>query len=221
MAPPPSTRARIKPIPALSCFRVSSCSNIWGGMKPPRMSLVLLRPPLTKAKQSLAEGQAANCSSLTTSPANSPATARKPALAAPTSSKELSIICNAGDNAIILHNHSIEHTFASMWGGESMKSWWVGALIVLMSSFRVHAEDWPQWQGPARTNISKETGLLKSWPADGPKLLWTYRKAGLGYSGPAIVGDHLYTMGARGGSEVVIVIDGERGKVEWGKELGR
>jgi hypothetical protein len=32
--------------------------------------------------------------------------------------------------------------------------------------------DWPQWQGPDRNAISKETGLLKEWPKDGPPLAW-------------------------------------------------
>ena len=32
--------------------------------------------------------------------------------------------------------------------------------------------DWPQWQGPDRTAISKETGLLKEWPKEGPPLVW-------------------------------------------------
>jgi len=99
-----------------------------------------------------------------------------------------------------------------------MKSWWLAVFLAFTAVS--YADDWPQWQGPARTNVSKETGLMKSWPADGPKLLWTYRKAGLGYSGPAIVGNHLYTMGARGGSEFVIVIDIITGKEEWAKPIG-
>lgn len=32
--------------------------------------------------------------------------------------------------------------------------------------------DWPQWRGPERTGLSTETGLLKQWPAEGPKLAW-------------------------------------------------
>src|SRR5258708_7947873 len=59
------------------------------------------------------------------------------------------------------------------------------------------ALDWPQWRGPNRDGVSKETGLLKEWPNGGPKLAWTFNKAGLGFSGPAVVGDRLYTMGSR------------------------
>ena len=41
--------------------------------------------------------------------------------------------------------------------------------------------DWPQWRGPERNGISKETGLLKQWPAGGPKLLWQVNDIGDGY----------------------------------------
>ena len=72
------------------------------------------------------------------------------------------------------------------------------------------------WRGPYRDGISAETGLLKSWPEQGPKLLWTFTKAGVGYSAPAIVGNRFYTMGARGESEFLIVLD-----IRTGKAAGR
>jgi outer membrane protein assembly factor BamB len=59
----------------------------------------------------------------------------------------------------------------------------------------------------ARNDVSTETGLFAEWPADGPPLLWTYSEAGIGYSGPAIVGDRLYTLGGRGDSEFLIALD--------------
>lgn len=55
----------------------------------------------------------------------------------------------------------------------------------------VPAEDWPQFRGPARDGISRETGLLRKWPAGGPKVLWTV-PVGQGYAGAAIVGGRLY-----------------------------
>jgi outer membrane protein assembly factor BamB len=69
------------------------------------------------------------------------------------------------------------------------------------------AADWPQWRGPNRDGLSQERGLLKSWPARGPKLLWTFRDAGVGYSCPAIIGDRLYTMGGRKGDEYLFALD--------------
>jgi len=55
--------------------------------------------------------------------------------------------------------------------------------------------DWPQWRGPNRDGVCSETGLLKSWPADGPKLLWEITGLGPGYSSMVIVDGNLYTMG--------------------------
>src|SRR6202163_3529980 len=81
------------------------------------------------------------------------------------------------------------------------------------------AADWPQFRGPDRDDVSKETGLLKTWPKEGPPLLWTYAEAGAGYSGPAIVGDRLYTMGARGDSEYVLALDLKGGNDKTVKEL--
>ena len=94
-------------------------------------------------------------------------------------------------------------------------------LCLLASSISGIAGDWPQWRGPDRTDVSKETGLLKSWPKDGPKLLWTCSDGGLGYAGPAIVGDRLYTMGAKDESEFVYALDVSSGKEVWACELGK
>jgi outer membrane protein assembly factor BamB len=80
--------------------------------------------------------------------------------------------------------------------------------------------DWPQWRGPNHDNVSTETGLLKSWPPGGPKLLWTSSEAGLGYSGPAIVGDRLYTLGSDQSQDFVMAFDVASGKRLWSKAIG-
>jgi outer membrane protein assembly factor BamB len=51
--------------------------------------------------------------------------------------------------------------------------------------------DWPQFRGPQRDNISKETGLARKWPAGGPKKLWSVPVA-QGYAGAAIVDGRVY-----------------------------
>jgi outer membrane protein assembly factor BamB len=88
----------------------------------------------------------------------------------------------------------------------------------------VTSADWPQWRGPNRDGISKETNLLKTWPANGPKLLWTFEEAGLGYSNYSVVGDHLYTMGAQdtdnGDKEFVLAIHTTTGKEIWRAPIG-
>ncbi len=80
--------------------------------------------------------------------------------------------------------------------------------------------NWPQWRGPDRSDVSKETGLLKTWPDGGPKRVWLYDKAGLGYGGPAIAGGKLFTMGARDESEFLICIDANTGKELWASQIG-
>lgn len=70
--------------------------------------------------------------------------------------------------------------------------------LTLGLTLGARAADWPQWRGPQRDGLSAETGLLKKWPAGGPKLLWQQKDIGEGYSTPAIVGDRIYLMGNRG-----------------------
>jgi outer membrane protein assembly factor BamB len=79
--------------------------------------------------------------------------------------------------------------------------------------------DWPQFRGPDRNGVSKETGLLKSWPKEGPTLLWTYENAGQGFAGPAVVGGKLYTMGCRKDTEYVIALD-DKCKERWSAKIG-
>jgi outer membrane protein assembly factor BamB len=81
------------------------------------------------------------------------------------------------------------------------------ALAAGLLALAARADDWPQFRGPNRDGISKETGLLKKWPEGGPKLAWTYKEAGTGYAGPAVVGDRLYLSGARGDDEYVYALD--------------
>jgi outer membrane protein assembly factor BamB len=82
------------------------------------------------------------------------------------------------------------------------------------------SHDWPQWRGPDRTDISKETGLLKAWPAGGPKRVWLYENGGNAYSGPAIVAGKLYTMGTRDNAEILLALDANTGKELWATPLG-
>ena len=66
---------------------------------------------------------------------------------------------------------------------------------------------WPQWRGPRRDGISSETGLLKSWPDTGPRLLWKVDGLGQGWSSPIIVQDRLYISGDVGDDLIVYAFD--------------
>lgn len=82
------------------------------------------------------------------------------------------------------------------------------------------ANDWPQWLGPQRNSLSEETGLLKTWPAGGPQRLWLFDNCGSGYSGFAIVGDRLFTMGGRDDKCQLIALDANTGQELWSADLG-
>ena len=94
--------------------------------------------------------------------------------------------------------------------------------LVAFFAFQVAAQstDWPQWRGPNRDGISKETGLLKSWPANGPTLLWKAKGAGSGYSSFAVANGKLFTMGLRGDREFIIAFDVANGKEVWASSHG-
>ena len=75
--------------------------------------------------------------------------------------------------------------------------------------------DWPQWQGPDRNAISKETGLLKQWPQNGPPLAWKIKGLGGGDSAPSIAAGRIYGMSHRGSDEFVWALSEKDGKEIW------
>jgi outer membrane protein assembly factor BamB len=92
------------------------------------------------------------------------------------------------------------------------------ACVLTLSAW---AADWPQWRGPERTGLSKETGLLKEWPKGGPKLLWKVKDIGGGYSTPAVVGDRIYLMADRKGKEFVVALAVKDGSEVWSTAVGK
>lgn len=88
-------------------------------------------------------------------------------------------------------------------------------VAILLSSISLLAADWPQWRGPKRDGISPETGLLKSWPAGGPKLVWKATGLGEGYSSFSVAEGRLYTQGQRSGTQYVMAFDVATGKKLW------
>ncbi len=83
------------------------------------------------------------------------------------------------------------------------------------------AADWPQFRGPQRDDTSKETGLLKQWPAEGPPLLWKATGVGSGYSGVSVVGVRMYTMGDGSDASYVYALNTADGKVVWSAKVGK
>src|SRR5437764_14550347 len=75
--------------------------------------------------------------------------------------------------------------------------------------------DWPQWRGPNRDGVSKETGLLKEWPKEGPRLLWVAKNVGRGYSSVAVASGRIFTLSDRGRACVVLAFDEGTGTELW------
>ena len=87
-------------------------------------------------------------------------------------------------------------------------------LFSLMTAI-VSADDWPHFLGASRNATSNETGLLKSFPKSGPKVLWTADLEG-GFGGAAVSGDEVF-LGDRVEQErdMLLCLDFKTGKEKW------
>lgn len=106
------------------------------------------------------------------------------------------------------------------------------ALFTFAFPVTIHAADWPQWLGPNRDSVWSETGILRTFPDGGPKVLWR-TPISSGYAGPAVAGGKVYVMdrvlekGVRNpadpfdtkasipSAERVLCLDGKNGNELW------
>jgi outer membrane protein assembly factor BamB len=79
---------------------------------------------------------------------------------------------------------------------------------------------WPQFRGPDRSNVAKDTGLLKKWPKDGPPLVWKVTNLGTGYAPVSIAEGRIYTLAYRDAKEYLVALDRGTGKEVWATLLG-
>jgi outer membrane protein assembly factor BamB len=97
----------------------------------------------------------------------------------------------------------------------------VAGLIVSVIALNAQSSvDWPQWRGPDRNGISKETGLLSQWPRSGPPVAWSAAMLGAGYGSVAVQGDRVYVQGMRNRQSVVSTLNRADGKPGWVRILG-
>ena len=96
----------------------------------------------------------------------------------------------------------------------------VAIVMVVMGTLSAYGQDWPQWRGPQRTGLSNETGLLKQWPAEGPRKVWSINGLGEGYGSLAIKGDRILVQGTNGSASVVYCLNRADGKTIWSAALG-
>lgn len=90
-------------------------------------------------------------------------------------------------------------------------------LVVSLSLISARADDWPQWRGPNRDGISRETGWRADWPAEGPKKIWE-ADIGVGFSSMSVANGRLFTMGNVNETDVIWCFDAETGKLLWKHE---
>jgi len=98
----------------------------------------------------------------------------------------------------------------------------LSALTLYLSFTRAtRADDWPQWQGPDRNAVSKETGLLKEWPKEGPSLVWKATGLGKGMGGIAVSRGRIYTTGDDARQTAWLYAFNEAdGKRAWSAKIG-
>jgi len=77
-----------------------------------------------------------------------------------------------------------------------------------------------QWRGAMRDGIFQETGLLDTWPDNGPELLWIYKGLGRGFAAPAVTAEGLFVNGEHEGDSYLFALDLE-GKLLWKSPNGR
>src|SRR5262245_8020925 len=112
------------------------------------------------------------------------------------------------------------------------RRWWSLAFLAGLFCGPAKGDDWPQWLGPKRDSVWRETGILDKFPPEGPKILWRTPIAG-GYAGPAVAGGRVYVpdfvaegnttpnpnkRGERKGTERLLCLDAKTGKVLWKHE---
>jgi outer membrane protein assembly factor BamB len=108
-----------------------------------------------------------------------------------------------------------------------MKRFILSGFIWMLGS-AAFAADWPQWLGPQRDAVWRETGILEKFPAGGPKVLWR-QPVGPGYTGPAVAEGRVFLMDRKKrevekgadtkagipGTERVFCLNASDGKLVW------
>ncbi|MGD0088850.1 MAG: PQQ-binding-like beta-propeller repeat protein [Planctomycetota bacterium] len=92
--------------------------------------------------------------------------------------------------------------------------------VLLAALARGEEPFWPEFHGPRRDNMARETGLLKEWPKEGPKLLWSFSPCGKGYAGVSLAEGLLFTTGDFGDEEALLALDLD-GKLKWKAANGK
>ena len=93
-------------------------------------------------------------------------------------------------------------------------------IAILSVAADILAQTITQFRGPDRNGIYPETNLLKSWPEEGPAMLWKVEGIGNGYSSPIVSGDRIYVTGEVDSIGYLFAYN-KSGSLIWKKETGR
>ncbi len=101
----------------------------------------------------------------------------------------------------------------------------ISGLLLIVLSVTTIADDknrdpWPQYRGPNRDGIAHSKELLKSWPENGPKLVWK-KPIGDGFSGISISEGKMYTMFAEDSVDYLVCFDEKDAKELWRLDVGK
>lgn len=94
------------------------------------------------------------------------------------------------------------------------------AAALLFACAEKKTETISEWRGPNRSGVYNETGLLKSWPENGPQLLWSADSIGRGYGSPVIAGNQLFVNGEKDSTTYLSAFD-LKGKLLWKTAYGQ
>src|SRR5512137_2830436 len=95
-----------------------------------------------------------------------------------------------------------------------MKTIKLSLILLLVLTGIIRAQKISEWRPENRTGVSAETGLMKSWPADGPALLWSNLELGKGYSSPSFGTKVIYITGTKDTMDILYALSME-GKILW------
>ncbi len=114
--------------------------------------------------------------------------------------------------------------------GRVMRQVVLGLSLGLAAGSAAQADEWPQWLGPQRDGVWRETGIVDRFPEGGPKIRWR-TPIGSGYAGPAVVGSRVFVTdrklkegsdpenqfqrGSAPSIERVLCLDEATGKIQW------
>jgi len=95
----------------------------------------------------------------------------------------------------------------------------IASLLLSFATIDNKTKIFEQWRGENRDGKYNEKNLLKTWPEEGPGILWSTEDLGSGYGSPIITNNELYVLATRDSIAVVMAYD-LKGKVKWQKDFG-